>query len=224
MQAKTLSERHKLILKHRHLPLTCCVCAGLVKDLDPTIFSNLAQTLNYVTSTPVTSIALHALTRRRAQVVDLANQLRDSAQEMLAYANTLVPVGRLPEDLLVHVFTYLLPTAEVDIYRGVQLEVVIPKSWNSFASVCTRWRKMAFAHLSLWSTLILRRGTERLFQGMQERSGGSVLVRLAVEDRLKSSCKWRGDSEFTCWQRLNIKCVHPHKILYYIIFELPSVC
>lgn len=82
------------------------------------------------------------------------------------FANTLVAVSRLPEELLAETFIYLRDTASDDSLRGVEMPVNI-------SQVCHHWRSTALACPRLWSHLNLR--NDRWTEEKLRRSQNAVL-------------------------------------------------
>ncbi|KAI0042729.1 hypothetical protein FA95DRAFT_1609943 [Auriscalpium vulgare] len=72
--------------------------------------------------------------------------------------NTLVPVARIPPEILATIFSCLM---DIDIPRKIQTSHY--ESWNSFGwlavtYVCQRWRQVALQHTVLWHDIIFRFG------------------------------------------------------------------
>jgi hypothetical protein len=154
------------------------------------IDSALAQIIMYMTSTPAMSIPAHSWEQHRNRVNWVAARFQKSLRELWKYANTLAPISRLPEELLVHIFSYLPPDVRVDLAAKESLTqehfvMEIQKNWIAYAGVCTLWRKVALSNPSLWNTLILRPGTVQLFKEMRILCGDKKSINLTVNDPKK---------------------------------------
>ncbi|EIW84707.1 hypothetical protein CONPUDRAFT_162061 [Coniophora puteana RWD-64-598 SS2] len=84
--------------------------------------------------------------------------------------NTLVPIYRLPPELLVEIFAYLTPLFTVD-----------QRNILNVSHVCPLWREVAVSCPTLWSAIKLRvghhtRGSADLFRIMAERAEGLAVT------------------------------------------------
>jgi hypothetical protein len=136
------------------------------------------------------SIPAHSWKQHRNRVNWVAARFQKSLRELWKYANTLAPISRLPEELLVHIFSYLPPDVRVDLaakenFAQGHFVTEIQQNWIAYAGVCTLWRRVALSNPSLWNTLILRPGTVRLFKEMRLLCGDKKSINLTVNDLKK---------------------------------------
>ncbi|KAM5545898.1 hypothetical protein V8D89_000024 [Ganoderma adspersum] len=105
---------------------------------------------------------LYAQVRRRLLVLDTAEEAIIKERSELAMAwNRTLPVNRLPNELLVSIFTLVqLETAE-KVYRArLRPDPLGPPypstKWMTLIRVCHYWRDVAYASPKLWRVILMR--------------------------------------------------------------------
>ncbi|KAI0061035.1 hypothetical protein BV25DRAFT_1790287, partial [Artomyces pyxidatus] len=72
---------------------------------------------------------------------------------LAAYRNTLIPVARVPPELLARIFT-LLANEPIPEIPGPWLSTVSGKlGWINVSHVCSRWRAVALSSRTLWQVI-----------------------------------------------------------------------
>lgn len=97
----------------------------------------------------------------RAQIRELHSRLA----EVISLQNTLVPVGRIPNEILLDLFTLFTPSL---------FETRYDKNARNVSQVCRRWRRLALSLPGLWTRISLRNHPEHIRSMLARSSGGPV--------------------------------------------------
>ncbi|KAI0047442.1 hypothetical protein FA95DRAFT_1679047 [Auriscalpium vulgare] len=77
-----------------------------------------------------------------------------ASQDVRPYPNYLLPIARLPPEILCPIFMHLYPLAKAPFKSAAFF------GWIPVTHVCRRWRDIALAHRSLWTRIPLELGTD----------------------------------------------------------------
>ena len=97
-------------------------------------------------------------------------RLHQYVEDVKSFRNTLLPVARLPEDVLIHIFCAVRGHNDYEKYRSYPIPDTFPQSWLWLTHVCRRWREIALRYSLLWTQVI--RGRRDIFEAFLERSSG----------------------------------------------------
>ncbi|GJE90080.1 hypothetical protein PsYK624_062030 [Phanerochaete sordida] len=89
--------------------------------------------------------------------------------------NTLIPVGRLPEDVLLEIFAHLVQMHDCpDVWNTVHPQ---PHGWLLAINTCRAWRAASLSYARLWSTIhIMPWQPEERIAAFLARSAGCTLT------------------------------------------------
>ncbi|TFY53414.1 hypothetical protein EVG20_g10123 [Dentipellis fragilis] len=83
---------------------------------------------------------------------DEAKKLHAQLTSVYTRRNNLVPIYRLPPEVLVHVFSELIPVDSPGLHND---EPKAPKlGWIAVTHVSRRWQEVALQHATLWTTVM----------------------------------------------------------------------
>lgn len=108
-----------------------------------------------------------------AQANEETNRLNAALAAALERRNTLVPISRIPPEVLTSIFKYLVH------YHSQPDGYVQDQHWMAFSHVCRAWRAYALACATLWSNLPCITGSPDLTEEFLFRSKSVPLTIVA---------------------------------------------
>ncbi|KAI0041288.1 hypothetical protein FA95DRAFT_1599054 [Auriscalpium vulgare] len=85
---------------------------------------------------------------------ELSDAYETALQDLRQHHNHILPVARIPPEILAAMFTYLSDSYVVD-WSDTPYQPFFPRKWLAVTFVCQRWRRVALDHSRLWARIDL---------------------------------------------------------------------
>lgn len=115
-------------------------------------------------------------------IVDAQMKCNDALQHnalLQSHRNAIVPVDKIPPEILSYIFSFCTPQFEGFQDFGGGSKVEPDRRWLAFSHICSSWRQLALADPTLWTCPNF---SDTEFAEAMMKRAGSVMLQISLAE------------------------------------------